>query len=92
MSEERKPREFRLEVHEWHTNALPWNNEELFQPLTTGEQIHVREVVEGEPDWRAMCEEFAETMKIAIDMSFVSTRANEILGKALEKYRAMKEK
>ena len=38
---ETKPREFRLEVENWRTNALSWNNES--NELTLGETIHVIE-------------------------------------------------
>lgn len=39
-----KPREFKLEVEAWRTNALPLNDD-FRNDLTTGEVIHVREVV-----------------------------------------------
>jgi len=35
-------REFRLEVHGWSTNALPWDSSAPNQ-LTVGEEIHVIE-------------------------------------------------
>lgn len=42
MKEDNKkpPREFRLIVDDWHTNALSWDKE---NDLTTGEEIHVIE-------------------------------------------------
>jgi hypothetical protein len=88
MSEERKPREYWVEISSIGLSRVVKYRKNYKSEYTL---IHVREVLPDEPDWRAMCEELAKAIR-RIPIHDDNIEAEHIRTEALEKYRAMKEK
>lgn len=60
MSEEKKPREFWIEETVTMGGSRFWATD--YEDPGMKNVIHVREVMPNDPDWRALCEEVADTI------------------------------
>lgn len=76
-----KPREFKLIVEPWRTNALPWGDE--LNDLTTGEEIHVIEF-EAYEALQNVNEAINRANEKASYENYALAEQNKILREALE--------